>query len=96
MQKNWDISAASAGNVRKTITDMKTLAKKYGGICLSKRYVNGGKKLKWRCKQGHKFSLEPGAVQQVPGKAALTELIHVRHARIDAVGILISDEPYAI
>jgi hypothetical protein len=53
-----------AGTVRKTIADMKTLAKRYGGICLSKKYVNGGKKLKWSCKQGHRFSLEPGAVQQ--------------------------------
>jgi hypothetical protein len=53
-----------AGNVRKKISDIKTLAKRYGGICLSKRYVNSGKKLKWRCKRGHRFALEPGAVKQ--------------------------------
>ena len=36
-----------------TIKDMQELAKARGGKCLSKKYVNGRVKLKWKCAEGH-------------------------------------------
>ncbi len=38
---------------KKSISDMKKLAVKRGGKCLSKKYVNWKTKLKWKCENGH-------------------------------------------
>ena len=35
------------------IKDMKEIAKKFGGQCLSKKYINNTTKLLWKCDQGH-------------------------------------------
>ncbi len=50
----------------KTIEDMRVLAKKRGGVCLSKKYVNNQTKLRWRCKKGHVWQSIPMRV--VAGK----------------------------
>ena len=36
-----------------SIQDMQKLAKKRGGLCLSKKYIAGRLKLTWQCKKGH-------------------------------------------
>lgn len=41
------------------IRDMQEIARKHGGICLSKRYVHFEKPLRWRCAEGHLFKLTP-------------------------------------
>lgn len=40
---------------RKTIEDMRLLALKQGGKCLSKRYVNTLTPLRWQCAKGHRW-----------------------------------------
>jgi hypothetical protein len=35
--------------------DMRALAQRQGGECLSARYVNNSTKLQWRCGQGHEW-----------------------------------------
>jgi Zn finger protein HypA/HybF involved in hydrogenase expression len=54
------------GSQRLTITDMRDMAAKFGGTCLSKRYVNAHTKLNWKCKiKDHpSFSASPASVQQ--------------------------------
>ena len=42
-----------AGSKKHTIEDMRKLAKKRGGKCLSSSYVNNKTKLKWQCSKGH-------------------------------------------
>lgn len=41
------------------IRELDTFAKKKGGRCLSKRYINARTKLKWRCKKGHVWEARP-------------------------------------
>jgi hypothetical protein len=43
----------------KNITDMQVLAKKRGGVCLSKKYINSKTKLKWQCNKGHQWMSAP-------------------------------------
>lgn len=44
---------------RQTIKDMQKLAEKKGGKCLSKVYINGTTKLKWKCKEEHVWWAKP-------------------------------------
>lgn len=47
-----------SGRAKMTIEQMQELAKKKGGVCLSKKYVNSHSKLKWQCDKGHKWMAE--------------------------------------
>ena len=46
-----------------TIEQMQAIAKKRGGKCLSKRYVNSATKLKWKCKNGHQWKAVPRSIK---------------------------------
>jgi len=48
-----------AGNIRLTISDMKDIAKKQGGRCISKVYKNSYTKLLWACREGHRWEAMP-------------------------------------
>lgn len=52
-----------AGKHRLTIEEMRELARANGGECLSKRYVNSGTPLLWRCAQGHVWKAAPNMVK---------------------------------
>jgi hypothetical protein len=52
-QGGWCPVCAIAARKRHTIADMQALAQQHGGDCLSKRFVNIGSLLKWRCAKGH-------------------------------------------
>lgn len=52
-----------AGNVPPTMEELHTMARERGGACLSKRYVNGHTKLRWRCEKGHVWWAAPTAVK---------------------------------
>ena len=52
-----------ASNVRKTIEDMRSLAAKHGGQCLSDEYVNSGTHLLWQCKEGHQWRAVPDSIK---------------------------------
>jgi hypothetical protein len=43
---------------------MHKLARKRGGECLSKNYINARTKLLWKCSQGHKWKAKPNDIQQ--------------------------------
>lgn len=47
-----------------TIKDMKELAKKRGGKCLSKKYVNAHTKLLWQCKKKHCWYAVPDGMKR--------------------------------
>ena len=51
------------GSKRLTIEDMHKLAKKRKGKCLSIRYSNAYKKLKWQCAKGHIWKATSGSVR---------------------------------
>jgi hypothetical protein len=48
---------------RKCIDDMKQLAQKRGGKCLSNEHVNAHTKLLWQCELGHKWEAKPNNIQ---------------------------------
>ncbi len=48
-----------AGNIKQTIEMMRNLARKRGGKCLSRKYVNSQTKLFWQCHAGHKWQAKP-------------------------------------
>ena len=52
-----------SGNLRLTIQDMQAIAKKHDGKCLSKKYKNINTKLRWECKDGHKWSASAASVK---------------------------------
>jgi hypothetical protein len=49
---------------RDTIENMQRIAKKRGGKCLSKQYVNGTVKLKWSCREGHIWETNPDNIRR--------------------------------
>jgi len=51
-------------NKKYTIEEMRTIANKWGGECLSKTYVNVQTKLKWKCNKGHIFEATPSKILQ--------------------------------
>ena len=53
-----------AGHAPMTIADMRAVAKKRGGKCLSKTYVNAHTKLRWRCKKRHTWEATPDSVKR--------------------------------
>ena len=46
-------------SLKYTIEDMKAIAAKNGGECLSHDYVNSSTKLLWKCSSGHIFKMQP-------------------------------------
>lgn len=53
-----------SGKEKKTLEDMKKIAIKRGGKCLSKKYNNIDDKLKWMCVNKHTWLATPSSVQQ--------------------------------
>jgi hypothetical protein len=45
-----------------TLTEMKKVAKKCGGLCLSKKYISTRLALVWQCKKGHVWKASPSSV----------------------------------
>ena len=48
---------------RLTLREMRVLAERRGGECLSDRYINNRTKLAWRCATGHQWEAAPGLVK---------------------------------
>ena len=59
--KSWCPSCY--GNLKLTIEQMKRIAIKRGGVCLSEEYINGSTKLKWQCKKGHIWEASQNSVE---------------------------------
>jgi hypothetical protein len=52
------------GKRKLTIEEMKTIAKKRGGKCLSEQYINTRTKVKWQCEKGHIWEALPNAIKR--------------------------------
>lgn len=50
---------------KRTIEDMQAIAKKRGGRCLSKKYVNNKTKLEWQCEKGHVWKATPDSISRI-------------------------------
>ena len=53
-----------AGTAPGTLEEMQEIAKKRGGKCLSKKYINSRAKLTWQCKEGHRWDALPSSIKQ--------------------------------
>ncbi len=53
-----------AGKAKGTIGEMQEIAKKRGGKCLSKTYVNSQTPLRWECGKGHQWEAKPCKVKR--------------------------------
>jgi len=47
----------------KTILDMRLLAKRRGGDCLSEKYLGADIKLEWQCAKGHAWTAKPSNIK---------------------------------
>ena len=47
-----------------TIHDMRLLAKKKNGKCLSSQYINSDTKLLWECHDGHQWKATPSSIKR--------------------------------
>jgi len=50
-------------NKRLTIEEMKKIAVSNGGECISNYYINSGRKLKWKCNEGHIWKATPSKIK---------------------------------
>lgn len=46
-----------------TLDEMKAIAHKRGGLCLSQSYEDSKYKLRWRCAKGHEWESLPSAIK---------------------------------
>jgi len=53
-----------AGNAKYSIEDMRLIAQKNGGKCLSDKYVNVQQKLRWECGKGHQWEAIPDSINR--------------------------------
>jgi len=51
-----------SGKEKKSIQEMKVLARNRGGYCLSTEYINNKTKLSWQCNEGHTWMASAGNV----------------------------------
>ncbi|MFC1827728.1 hypothetical protein ACFLZQ_07360 [Thermodesulfobacteriota bacterium] len=54
---NW--CSVCAGNKKLSIEDMRDIAQKLGGKCISEKYINNRTKLIWECAHGHRWPAKP-------------------------------------
>jgi len=47
-----------------TLQEMKLIAHRHGGECLSKRYISSQDKLRWQCENGHIWKALPSSIKQ--------------------------------
>ena len=68
---------------KSTLPEMRRLAKRRGGTCISRRYVNSRTPLSWKCRLGHEWTAMPTNVVKVSwcrGCYNLRRRFHGRHS----------------
>lgn len=50
--------------IKGTVEEMRAIAKKKGGKCLSRTYTHHDVKLEWQCKNGHRWHAKPSSLRQ--------------------------------
>jgi len=58
------INAYSIFTSKEILNDLKNIANKRGGKCLSEVYINDYTKLLWECKEGHRWESVPASIKQ--------------------------------
>ena len=53
-----------SGNSRPTILDMREIARKKNGKCLSEKYISTHSKLLWECEKGHQWEARPSGIKR--------------------------------
>ncbi|MBU4445862.1 hypothetical protein KJ656_12420 [bacterium] len=53
-----------AGLKKLSIEEMQEIARERGGKCLSKKYINANKNLKWQCSEGHIWENKPANIKR--------------------------------
>lgn len=61
-RRSWCPKCRSAGPGN--IGRMRQIASERSGECLSTRYVDAFTRLRWRCREGHEWSADPGTIVQ--------------------------------
>lgn len=56
--------ARGALKLPNSIEQMKRLAEKYGGKCVSEKYISSHMKLDWECAQGHQWTASPSTIKK--------------------------------
>jgi len=59
-----DCSKCKTRNIKYSIKECQNIAKENKGECLSNKYINKDKKLKWKCKEGHLFEKRLGSINK--------------------------------
>lgn len=65
-------------NQRHDISVSQDIAKKYGGECLSTEYINLETSMKWRCKEGHEWTVN---ISNIKGSGSWCRMCHMRSRR---------------
>jgi hypothetical protein len=73
---------ACAHKKRLTLDEVRTLAARRGGECVTDRYLNTRTKLRWRCAAGHEWEAAPG---QVKAGQWCPHCAHVARLSLDAM-----------
>ena len=55
---------ACTGYAKLTIDEMREIAEKHGGKCLSDSYINSKAKLLWQCAKGHQWKAIPSSIKR--------------------------------
>ncbi len=50
------------GAQKGTIEELRRIAERKGGSCLSEEYINNYSKLRWQCKEGHQWDAVPSSI----------------------------------
>jgi hypothetical protein len=79
-QGSW--CPACAHRKRLTVEEMRVLAARRGGACISTRYVNNETKLRWRCAAAHEWEAAPGLVK---GGRWCPHCAHVARLSLNAI-----------
>lgn len=62
--KNGTWCPRCSGQLKPTIANMRDIASRRGGKCLSDEYINAHTKLEWECVSGHTWSASPTNIKQ--------------------------------
>ena len=63
-QGGWCMQCVKDDISNEKLEELQQIARKKGGKCLSEYYINNHTKLKWKCKEGHKWEATTKSVKQ--------------------------------
>jgi len=52
------------GNHAAALLELRVIARERGGWCTSRRYLHGMAPLRWKCREGHRWSATPASIKR--------------------------------